>query len=42
VICLKWSSSQLVQPGDKVIIISFGIYSDSELEGYKPIVVNGR
>jgi len=39
VICLNGAAARLVQPGDKVIIISFGIYSDSELEGYKPIVV---
>lgn len=39
VICLNGAAARLVQSGDKVIIISFGIYSDSELENFKPKVI---
>jgi aspartate 1-decarboxylase len=39
VICLNGAAARLVQVEDKVIIISFGLYSDLELKGFKPKVV---
>lgn len=39
VICLNGAAARLVQCGDKVIIISFGIYSDNELKDFKAKVV---
>lgn len=39
VICLNGAAARLVQPGDKVIIIAFGLYSESELDGFTPKVV---
>lgn len=39
-ICLNGAAARLVQPGDKVIIISYGIYEESELAGHRPLVVN--
>ena len=39
VICLNGAAARLVQPGDKVIIISFGIFSETELEHFKPKVI---
>ncbi|MFN2593965.1 MAG: aspartate 1-decarboxylase [Actinomycetota bacterium] len=39
-ICLNGAAARLVQPGDKVIIISYGIYEESELTGHQPVVVN--
>lgn len=39
IICLNGAAARLVQPGDKVIIISFGVYSETELEGFEPTVI---
>jgi aspartate 1-decarboxylase len=39
-ICLNGAAARLVQPGDKVIIISYGQYEDAELSEYHPVVVN--
>lgn len=39
IICLNGAAARLVQVGDKVIIISFAMYADSELDGFKPSVV---
>ncbi|MEA2475847.1 MAG: aspartate 1-decarboxylase [Actinomycetota bacterium] len=39
-ICLNGAAARLVQPGDKVIIISYGQYEESELAGHRPVVVN--
>jgi aspartate 1-decarboxylase len=39
-ICLNGAAARLVQPGDKVIIISYGQYDQSELVEYRPVVVN--
>jgi aspartate 1-decarboxylase len=39
-ICLNGAAARLVQPEDKVIIISFGIYSEKELENFKSIVIH--
>lgn len=39
IICLNGAAARLVQPGDKVIIIGFGIFNDSELKDFKPKAV---
>ncbi|HEX2925331.1 MAG TPA: aspartate 1-decarboxylase [Ruminiclostridium sp.] len=38
-ICLNGAAARLVQPGDKVIIIGFGLYSETELKDFSPKVV---
>ena len=38
--CLNGAAARLVQPGDRIIVISYADYESSELEGYKPIVVH--
>lgn len=35
-ICLNGAAARLAHPGDKVIIISYGSYSEAELETYRP------
>lgn len=35
-ICLNGAAARLVQPGDKVIIISYGQYAENELADYRP------
>ena len=35
-ICLNGAAARLVQPGDKVIIISYGQYDAKEMEEYRP------
>jgi L-aspartate-alpha-decarboxylase len=42
VICLNGAAARLVQCGDKVIIISFGIYADNELKGFKAKVIQPK
>jgi aspartate 1-decarboxylase len=39
-ICINGAAARLVQPGDKVIIVSYGIYDEQELASYKPRVVH--
>jgi aspartate 1-decarboxylase len=39
-ICLNGAAARLVQPGDKVIIITYGDYDDAELDGFLPRVVH--
>ena len=38
-ICLNGAAARLVQPQDKVIIISYGLYNPEELADYKPAIV---
>lgn len=38
VICLNGAAARLVQPGDKVIIISYGVMTSEEAKQHKPIV----
>lgn len=38
VICLNGAAARLVQPGDKIIIISYGIMTSEEAKNYKPII----
>ncbi|NBD22547.1 aspartate 1-decarboxylase [Paenibacillus glycinis] len=39
VICLNGAAARLVQPGDNVIIISYGTMTEEEARSYKPKVV---
>ncbi|GKU77855.1 aspartate 1-decarboxylase [Paenibacillus sp. L3-i20] len=39
VICLNGAAARLVQPGDRVIIISYAMMEEKEARGYKPNVV---
>lgn len=38
-ICLNGAAARKVQPGDKVIIIAYGLYNPSEMINYKPSIV---
>lgn len=38
-ICLNGAAARLVQPGDKVIVISYATYDKEELVGHTPKVV---
>ena len=35
-VCLNGAAARLVQPGDTVIIISYALMSDEEIEGHQP------
>jgi aspartate 1-decarboxylase len=39
-LCLNGAAARLVQPGDRVIVISYADYEDSEMETYAPRVVH--
>ena len=39
-VCLNGAAARLVQPGDRVIIITYGDYDEAELEDYEPSVVH--
>jgi aspartate 1-decarboxylase len=39
-VCLNGAAARLVQPGDKVIVITYADYEEAELEGYQPVVVH--
>ena len=38
-ICLNGAAARLVQPGDKIIIITYGLFEAKEAESFKPKVV---
>ena len=38
--CLNGAAARLVQPGDKIIVISYADYEDTELGGYQPRIVH--
>ena len=38
-LCLNGAAARLVQPGDKIIVISYGMYSDAEAREHQPTVV---
>jgi aspartate 1-decarboxylase len=38
--CVNGAAARLVQPGDRVIVVSYGAYTDQELQGYEPRVVH--
>ncbi len=39
-VCLNGAAARLVQPGDRVIVITYADYEDAELDGYAPRVVH--
>jgi aspartate 1-decarboxylase len=39
-VTLNGAAARLVQPGDRVIVITYGDYEDAELEGFAPIIVH--
>jgi aspartate 1-decarboxylase len=39
-VCLNGAAARLVQPGDKVIVITYADYEDAELDSFAPIVVH--
>jgi aspartate 1-decarboxylase len=39
-VCLNGAAARLVQPGDLVIVISYGDYAEDELAGHSPTVVH--
>jgi aspartate 1-decarboxylase len=38
-LCLNGAAARLVQPGDKIIVISYGVYTDAEAREHQPTVV---
>jgi aspartate 1-decarboxylase len=38
--CVNGAAARLVQPGDRVIVVSYGTYSEQELELHEPRVVH--
>jgi aspartate 1-decarboxylase len=39
-VCLNGAAARLVHKGDKIIIITYADYEDSELDGYAPTIVH--
>ena len=39
-VCLNGAAARLVQPGDRVIVITYADYEDAELEGFQPRIVH--
>jgi aspartate 1-decarboxylase len=39
-ICLNGAAARLVHPGDKVIVITYADYDESELEAFQPSIVH--
>ena len=39
-LCLNGAAARLVQPGDRVIVISYADYEDAEMKGYEPRIVH--
>ena len=39
-VCLNGAAARLVQPGDRVIVITYGEYEAAELADYEPTVVH--
>ena len=38
-ICLNGAAARKVQPGDKVIIVTYGLFEEKELENFKPTII---
>lgn len=38
--CINGAAARLVQPGDRIIVLSYADYDDEELEQYEPRVVH--
>src|SRR5688500_10893338 len=39
-ICLNGAAARLVHPGDRIIIISYADYDDTELDAFEPTIVH--
>jgi aspartate 1-decarboxylase len=39
-VCLNGAAARLVQPGDRVIVITYADYEDAELDDHEPRVVH--
>ena len=39
-VCLNGAAARLVHPGDKVIVITYADYENSELDGFSPAIVH--
>ncbi|MGH9022990.1 MAG: aspartate 1-decarboxylase [Acidimicrobiia bacterium] len=39
-VILNGAAARLVQPGDLVIVITYGVYAEAELTGHVPLVVH--
>jgi aspartate 1-decarboxylase len=39
-VCLNGAAARLVQPGDQVIVLSYGDYDEAELEHYEPRIIH--
>jgi aspartate 1-decarboxylase len=39
-VCLNGAAARLVQPGDRIIVITYADYDDAELDDYAPTVVH--
>lgn len=39
-VCLNGAAARLVQPGDKVIVLSYADYEDAELDSFRPRLVH--
>lgn len=39
-VCLNGAAARLVQPGDRVIVLTYADYDEAELEGFEPTVVH--
>ena len=39
-VCLNGAAARLVQPGDRVIVITYADYEEAELDGFEPKVVH--
>src|SRR5881392_3012961 len=39
-VCLNGAAARLVQPGDRIIVITYGDYEDAELDGFEPSIVH--
>ncbi len=37
-VCLNGAAARLVQPGDRVILLTYGDYEDTELRGFVPTI----
>ncbi|MGA1845832.1 aspartate 1-decarboxylase [Deferribacter abyssi] len=38
-ICLNGAAARLVQPGDMIIIVSYGLFDEDELKDLRPVVI---
>ena len=39
-VCLNGAAARLVQPGDRVIVLTYADYEDAELGAHEPVVVH--